>query len=68
MLKGYPLTFTGGKELRKAEERKKKEVKLKEEWIKDKITELFVIFNILRPSSNDVRNAETFIRSLISVA
>ena len=38
-----------------------------EEFIKDKITDLFVIFNILKPSSNDVDNAETFIRSLVSI-
>ena len=43
-------------------------VKVPEEFIKDKITELFVIFNILKPSSNDVSNADTFVRSLISVA
>lgn len=65
MLKGYPLAFTGGKELRKAEEAEKKKAELREEWIKDKITELFVIFNILKPSSNDVGNADTFIRSII---
>jgi len=35
-----------------------------EEWIEDKVTNLFVILNILRPSSNDVENVKTFIRTL----
>ena len=39
-----------------------------EQLIKDKITELFVIFNILKPTSNDERNADTFIRSLLRIA
>ena len=43
----------------------KKKPGVTEEWIKDKITDLFVIFNILKPSSNDVGNADTFIRSII---
>jgi len=67
MLKGYPLIFTEDKELQEAREAEKEKVRLEEEWIKDKITELFVILNIFKPSSNDVRNAETFIRSLVRV-
>lgn len=68
MLKGYPLTFTEGKELHEAEKREKKEAELFEEWIDDKVVNLFIIFNILKPSSNDVNNAKTFIRGLISDA
>lgn len=37
------------------------------EEIQDKVLELFVILNILKPSQNDVDNAATFVRSLISV-
>lgn len=65
MLRGYPLIFTEGKETQEARKREKKEAELKEERIKDRITELFVIFNILKPSSNDVGNADAFIRSII---
>ena len=39
-------------------------LKITEEWIEDKITNLFVILNILKPSSNDVENIKTFIRTL----
>lgn len=67
MLKGYPLIFTGGKEFQETREAEKKKAKLEEELIKDKVTELFVILNILKPSLNDEHNAETFIRSLIRV-
>ena len=65
MYREYPLIFTEGKEAQKARKREKKKAELKEERIKDRITELFVIFNILEPSSNDVGNADTFIRSII---
>lgn len=39
-------------------------VKITEEWIEDKVLELFVILNILKPSINDERNVRTFIRLL----
>ena len=35
-----------------------------EEWIEEKALTLFVILNILKPSSNDVENIKTFIRTL----
>ena len=39
-------------------------LEITEEWIEDKVTNLFIFLNILKPSSNDVNNVKTFIRTL----
>ena len=41
-----------------------KRLQVTEEWIEEKVLELFVVFNILRPSLNDENNAKNFIRLL----